>query len=129
MKRLAIALAALLALSAPAAARMNDAQIDIRAHALQKELRCVVCQGESLDESNAPLAADLRNLIHARIAAGQSDVQIKQFLVQRYGAFILMKPPVDRSTYLLWFGPALVLLIGFMVVVLVAGRARARNSG
>ena len=129
MKRLAIALAALLALSAPAAARMNDAQIDVRAHALQKELRCVVCQGESLDESNAPLAADLRNLIHARIAAGQSDVQIKQFLVQRYGAFILMKPPVDRSTYLLWFGPALVLLIGFMVVVLVAGRARARNSG
>jgi cytochrome c-type biogenesis protein CcmH len=103
----------------------NPAQ-EARARALQKEFRCVVCQGESLDESRAPLAADLRKLIRARIVAGESDEQIKQFLVSRYGDFILMKPPLQPDTYVLWFGPALVLVVGAGVVVLVIGRARRR---
>ncbi|HEX4534232.1 MAG TPA: cytochrome c-type biogenesis protein [Rhizomicrobium sp.] len=121
-----IAVAILLAVTVPlaAAGKMSDAQIDARAHALDQQLRCVVCQGESLDESNATLAADLRNLIRARIAAGQSDEQIKAFLVQRYGAFILMTPPVAPSTYLLWFGPAALLLIGGLVVAGVVFHAR-----
>jgi cytochrome c-type biogenesis protein CcmH len=121
-----IAVAILLAVTVPlaAAGKMSDAQIDARTHALDQQLRCVVCQGESLDESNATLAADLRNLIRARIAAGQSDEQIKAFLVQRYGAFILMTPPVAPSTYLLWFGPAALLLIGGLVVAGVVFHAR-----
>ncbi|HEX3810049.1 MAG TPA: cytochrome c-type biogenesis protein [Rhizomicrobium sp.] len=124
MKILAVAI--LLAVTVPlaAAGKMSDAQIDARAHALDQQLRCVVCQGESLDESNATLAADLRNLIRTRIASGQNDEQIKAFLVQRYGAFILMTPPVAPSTYLLWFGPAALLLIGGLVVAGVVFHAR-----
>src|SRR5438309_1827693 len=68
--------------------------LEARAKSLQRELRCLVCQGQSIDESNAPLAADLRRLIRQQIAGGESDDQIKDFLVARYGAFVLMKPPV-----------------------------------
>src|SRR5436305_12854051 len=70
--------------------------LEARAKALQKELRCLVCQGQSIDESNAPLAADLRRLIRQQMQAGQSDQQIKDFLVARYSAFVLMKPPVRQ---------------------------------
>ena len=73
---------------------LSDPAQEARAVALQKELRCLVCQGESLDESDAPLAADLRRLIREHIAAGESDAQIKTYLVARYGDFILMNPPL-----------------------------------
>lgn len=106
--------------------RLANPVLEARAVALQKELRCLVCQGESLDASNAPLAADLRRLIRAHIAAGQSDEEIKAFLVARYGKFILMNPPLDRDTYLLWFGPLVVLLGGGAVAYLVVSRAAAR---
>lgn len=92
--------------------RLRDPRLEARAVALQRELRCVVCQGESLDESNAPLAADLRRLIRAMIAKGESDRQIENYLVARYGDFVLMKPPLAPETYLLWFGPLVVLMIG-----------------
>jgi len=106
--------------------KLADPALEARAVALQKQLRCLVCQGQSLDESNAPLAADLRRLIRARIAAGDSDEQVEHYLVARYGDFILMKPPLEPLTYLLWFGPLGVLLIGGAAVALVIARARMR---
>jgi cytochrome c-type biogenesis protein CcmH len=108
----------------------SDPATEARARALQKELRCMVCQGESLDESNAPLAADLRRIIRERIAAGETDAQIKTFLVARYGDFILMNPPLRTDTFLLWFGPILLLLLGGTAVAIVVlhSRRRARQN-
>lgn len=106
--------------------RLTDSALEARAVQLQKQFRCLVCQGESLDESNAPLAADLRRLIRARIAAGDSDEEVEHYLVARYGEFILMKPPLAPDTYLLWFGPVLILLIGGGAVFFIVRRARQR---
>lgn len=100
--------------------------LEARAKALQKELRCLVCQGQSIDESNAPLAADLRRLIRQQMQAGQSDQQIKDFLVARYGAFVLMQPPVRQDTILLWFGPALLILTGLGMIGVIVARSRQR---
>ena len=129
MKRLALALALSLACMTNAFAvtgpdRLSDPRLEARAVALQKQLRCLQCQGESIDESNAPLAADLRRLIRARIAAGDCDAQIESYLVSRYGDFILMKPPLKPATWGLWFGPAAILLIGGGAVAFVVLRAR-----
>lgn len=106
--------------------KLADPKLEARAVALQKELRCVVCQGQSLDESSAPLAADLRRVIRAHIAKGESDEQVEHYLVARYGDFILMKPPLEPQTYLLWFGPLGILLMGGAAVALVVFRARKR---
>jgi cytochrome c-type biogenesis protein CcmH len=105
---------------------LSDPVLEARAKALQKELRCLVCQGQSIDESNAPLAADLRRLIRQDIKAGQSDDEIKNFLVARYGAFVLMKPPVRRDTFLLWFGPLGLVLVGALVIGITVKHARRR---
>lgn len=78
---------------------LADATLEARAKSLQRELRCLVCQGQSIDESNSALAADLRRLIRQQIQGGQSDDEIKNFLVARYGAFVLMKPPVRQDTF------------------------------
>ncbi len=107
--------------------RLADPKLEARAVALQKELRCVVCQGESLDESAAPLAEDLRRLIRARLEKGESDAQIENYLVARYGDFILMRPPLEPGTYLLWFGPLIAVTIGGMVAAAAIIRAR-RNE-
>jgi cytochrome c-type biogenesis protein CcmH len=112
----------------PAAAQeklANPAQ-EARAVALQKELRCLVCQGESLDESNAPLAADLRRLLRERIAAGDSNEAVKRYLVARYGNFILMKPPLEKDTYVLWVAPLIALGAAMTVACVAAWRARSR---
>ena len=106
--------------------KLSDPTLEARAVQLQKQFRCLVCQGESLDESNAPLAADLRKLIRARILAGDTDEQVEHYLVARYGEFILMKPPFGPETYLLWFGPVLVLLIGGAVVFFIARQAQSK---
>jgi len=100
--------------------------LEARAKALQKELRCLVCQGQSIDESNAPLAADLRRLIRQQIEAGQSEQQIKDFLVARYSAFVLMKPPVRQDTFFLWFGPVVLVLAGAGVIGVIVARSRQR---
>ncbi len=127
MRRLLAALflvfSATAALAVPAPGTLADPAQEARARALQKELRCMVCQGESIDESNAPLAADLRALIRAHIAAGESDDQIKKFLVARYGDFILMQPPFDASTYALWLTPFVVLILAAGVAIGVVIRA------
>jgi cytochrome c-type biogenesis protein CcmH len=125
---LAIGLFAIFAFQAAAAApeKLSNPALEARAVGLQKQLRCLVCQGESLDESNAPLAADLRRLIRERIAAGDTDNDVKRYLVARYGQFILMKPPMEGATYLLWFAPLLAVIIGAGLVAAVAHRARRR---
>lgn len=116
--------------AAPAPGALSDPSLETRARALQKELRCVVCQGESIDESNAPIAADIRKLIRERIEAGDSDGQIKDYLVGRYGDFVLMKPPLQPNTWVLWFGPVVVLAIaaGVATGVVAGARKRARTG-
>lgn len=105
---------------------LKDPVLEARAKALQKELRCLVCQGQSIDESNAALATDLKRLIRQQIESGQTDDDIKGFLVARYGAFVLMKPPVRQDTFFLWFGPALLVLVGAGVVGVTIVRSRRR---
>jgi cytochrome c-type biogenesis protein CcmH len=115
MKALLALLAFLLLASAAFAVepseRLNDPALEARARALSTELRCLVCQNETIDESSAPLAHDLRVLLRERIAAGDTDAQAMKFLTDRYGDFVLLKPPVEPATYLLWFGPIIVLLL------------------
>lgn len=105
---------------------LADPALEARAKALQRELRCVVCQGQSIDESNAPLAADMRRLIREQIQEGKSDEDIKGFFVTRYGTFVLMNPPVGSDTLLLWFGPVLLLLLGGGAIAVTIMRARRR---
>jgi len=114
------------ALAAPAPESLPNPAQEAHARVLQKEFRCLVCQGESIDESGAPLAADLRRLIREHIARGETDAQIRQYLVSRYGEFILMKPPVEPDTYALWLAPFAVLLFGGLAVALIISRARSR---
>lgn len=91
---------------------MADPAQEARARALSRELRCMVCQNQSIDDSDASLARDLRLLVRERIAAGDSDAQVIDFLVARYGAFVLLKPQFNNETLLLWLLPPLVLLGG-----------------
>jgi cytochrome c-type biogenesis protein CcmH len=125
---LALWLAATAALGADSAPDrvLEDPAQEARARALQTALRCVVCQGQSIADSNAPLAADMRNLIREQIAAGRSDDEIKSFLVARYGEFVLMEPPLRGDTLLLWFAPALLVLVGGGIIAVTVLRARRR---
>jgi cytochrome c-type biogenesis protein CcmH len=107
-------------------APLADPALEARARALQKELRCLVCQGQSIDESNAPLATDLRRLIRQQMQTGKSDDDIKNFLVARYGAFVLMKPPVRQDTFFLWFGPFTLVVLGGSIIGLTIARSRRR---
>ncbi|MFT4101326.1 MAG: cytochrome c-type biogenesis protein CcmH [Burkholderiaceae bacterium] len=93
----------------------SGAEAETRLKQLSEELRCLVCQNQTLADSNAELAVDLRNQVKAMIEQGQSDEQIKTYLVDRYGQFVLYKPPVQRSTWLLWGGPFALLLIGLLI--------------
>ncbi|MFV0679591.1 cytochrome c-type biogenesis protein [Ottowia sp.] len=93
-------------------ARAADDPWADRLHTLTQDLRCLVCQNESLADSNAPLALDLKREIRTMMEAGQSDAQIRDFLLQRYGDFVNYKPPLRASTALLWVGPLLLLLAG-----------------
>jgi cytochrome c-type biogenesis protein CcmH len=87
--------------------------LEARARAISKELRCVVCQNQSIDDSSAPLARDMRILVRERLVAGDTDGQVKAYLVERYGNFVLLRPPVQADTLLLWLGPAIFLLTAF----------------
>jgi len=93
---------------------------------LASELRCLQCQNQTLADSNAPLAVDLRQQIRELLAKGQSDEQVKQYLVARYGDFVLYRPPLKSNTFLLWFGPALLLLGGLAALFLTLKRRLAR---
>jgi cytochrome c-type biogenesis protein CcmH len=107
---------------------LADAALEARARALSKELRCMVCQNQSIDDSDAPLARDLRVLVRERLQAGDSDRQVIDFLVARYGEFVLLKPRFSAHTALLWLGPAAVLLIGAFGLFLLARRHRPDST-
>jgi cytochrome c-type biogenesis protein CcmH len=100
---------------------LANQKLEARARAISAQLRCMVCQNESIDESGADLARDLRLLVRERLKAGDTDDQIRSFLVQRYGDFILLKPPFKPDTWLLWSAPFLILLTGG-IFILVARR-------
>jgi cytochrome c-type biogenesis protein CcmH len=101
---------------------LPDAKLEARARGLSAQLRCMVCQNESIDDSNADLARDLRIMIREQLQAGNSDEQIRAAMVERYGDFILLKPPFKVETILLWGTPLLVLLFGAGGIFLVARR-------
>jgi cytochrome c-type biogenesis protein CcmH len=92
--------------------RLADPALEARARTISGELRCLVCQNESIDESGADLAHDIRILVRERLTAGDTDSQTIQAVVNRYGAFVLLKPPVEPATYVLWFGPPALVLAG-----------------
>jgi len=95
---------------------LPDAAMEQRARALGKELRCLVCQNQSIDDSDAELARDLRLLLRQRLMAGDTDAEARQYLVDRYGEYVLLKPPLSAATLALWGGPALLLLGGGVAV-------------
>ena len=101
-----------------------DATVEARLKHLAEELRCLVCQNQTIADSNAPLALDLRNQIRQQIAAGRSDEQIRAYMVERYGEFVLYRPPFTATTALLWLGPALLIVIGAVVFVRVIRKRR-----
>ena len=116
--RLAAVLAAVVCLGAAAdpAERLADPAREARARALFQETRCLVCQGQSIDDSDADLARDLRQIIRGQVAAGRSDGQVRDFLTARYGDFVLLRPPLAARNAALWIGPFLVGLLGIGVL-------------
>jgi cytochrome c-type biogenesis protein CcmH len=121
MKRTALSLLLLSCLSLSIAAKeaqpsSSDPVLEARVMSLSKELRCLVCQNETLADSRADLADDLRGQIREQMKAGKTDKEIITYLTDRYGKFILYNPPVDPTTYLLWFGPFILLLAGLAVL-------------
>ena len=106
---------------------LADPALEARARALSAQLRCMVCQNQSIDDSNAELARDLRVLVRERLQQGDTDEQVIDYVVSRYGEFVLLKPRLSMRTVLLWTAPAALLLIGGIVLVLMArGRLQAR---
>jgi len=107
--------------------RLADSVLEERARTLSKELRCLVCQNQSIDESNADLAHDLRILLRQRLVAGDTDQQILDYIAARYGMFVLLDPPFTPATYVLWLTPPL-LVLGAGVFLLVRARRRRPES-
>jgi cytochrome c-type biogenesis protein CcmH len=114
-------------IGAPLTSMAADDALELRLKHLETELRCLVCQNQTLAESNAPLAEDLRREVRELAVAGKSDEDIRAYLVARYGDFVLYKPPVKPVTYALWFGPFL-LLAGGVVIWIVMLRRRSRAA-
>ncbi|MDE2061839.1 MAG: cytochrome c-type biogenesis protein CcmH [Bradyrhizobium sp.] len=132
MKRALLALAMVVMAATTAHAvlpdeMMRDPAKEARARNLSRELRCMVCQNQSIDDSEAPLARDLRLLVRERIAAGDSDAQVLDFLVARYGEFVLLKPRLNSHTWLLWFLTPLALSAGG-IALWIQGRQRAEGA-
>lgn len=134
LARLAGAVGLALALAAgPAAAvepgeKLDDPKLEQRAQELSAEIRCLVCQNQAISESNADLAKDLRVLVRERLQAGDSDQEIKDYLTDRYGDFVLLKPPMKPETYLLWYGPAGLVALGAVGVGVFFWRRRKASN-
>jgi len=103
---------------------LSDPALETRARTVGKQLRCLVCQNESIDESDADLARDLRALVRQRIKKGDTNQQVIDYIQSRYGDFVLLKPPFKLKTYALWFGPGVILLLGVTGLVLFYRRRR-----
>ncbi len=124
-----LALLLLVLLAGPARAvepgeQLADPALEARARAISAELRCLVCQNQSIDDSDAPLAKDLRVLVRERLKAGDSDTAVRDYVVARYGEFVLLKPRVSGRTALLWAAPLLVLLLGGVILIVAWQRSR-----
>ena len=104
---------------------LADPALEARARAISREIRCLVCQNENIDESGADLARDLRRLVRERLVAGDGDQAVRDFLVARYGDYVLLRPPLKPTTWLLWFAPPLILLLGALGLVV---RSRGRRA-
>lgn len=109
--------------------RLANPALEARAEAIGATLRCLVCQNESIEESSADLAHDIRVLLRKRLLAGDTNQQAIQAIVSRYGQFVLLKPPVEPATYVLWFAPAGLLVIGFLGTVLWLRHRRTADAG
>ncbi|WP_304069936.1 cytochrome c-type biogenesis protein CcmH [Maricaulis maris] len=109
--------------------QMEDEALEVRARGLYRDLRCVVCQSQSIDESNAPLAADMRAIVRERLLAGDSDAEVRAWLQTRYGDYVLMSPPVQGNTLLLWLFPLLALSGGAIAIVIFFRGQSARADG
>lgn len=103
---------------------LADPALEARARNIGQQLRCLVCQGEDIDESSADFAADLRQLVRERITAGDTDAEVLTFVRKRYGDYVLMSPPMESSTYLLWLTPVLVLAGGVLMIFLLFRRGK-----
>ena len=128
---LSVAAAGAVSLAAPVPAAavgvdrpLPDPALEARARAIHKQLRCLVCQNQSIDDSNADLARDLRVLVRERVALGDSDGEVLDFVADRYGDWVLLKPPLDVRTLVLWLGPAALLFLGAGCAVAVLRRPR-----
>lgn len=108
--------------------RLADPALELRAREVSRELRCLVCQNQSIEDSNAPLARDLRRIVRERIVAGDSDQAVLDYLVARYGEWVLLKPRFNLQNLLLWLGPALFLVIGGIVVFFLYRRQREGST-
>ena len=108
---------------------LADPALEVRAREIGKELRCLVCQNQSIDDSDADLARDLRVLVRERLTEGDSNQQVIDYVVSRYGDFVLLRPPVKSTTYLLWYGPAIILVLGILAIFLFYRRRTASSSG
>ena len=104
-----------------------DSKLENRARNLSKGIRCLVCQNQSIDDSDSELAKDLRKIIRIKIVEGKKDKEINDFLVEKYGNFILMKPPFYSETFLLWSSPFIIVLIGFIIIFLSLKKTRPEN--
>ena len=102
---------------------LSDPELELRAREISAGVRCVVCQNEPIDSSNSGVARDLRILIRERLSAGDSDAEVLDFLVKRYGDFVLFKPPLKYTTYVLWFSPVIFLFFGTLILFRVFKRA------
>lgn len=120
----AIALIASAAFAAEPGEEMNDPALEARARAISQDLRCLVCQNESIDTSEADVARDLRRAVRERLSAGDTDEQVKTYVVQRYGEFVLLRPKLDAGTAALWFGPFTLLFFGLVAAYFVVTRRR-----
>jgi cytochrome c-type biogenesis protein CcmH len=107
---------------------LPDPALEARAREISRDLRCLVCQNQSIDDSDAPLARDLRLLLRQRLTAGDSNAQAKQYLVDRYGDYVLLKPPFKTTTLVLWFGPLLLLLGGAAAAFAVYRQRRLKPA-
>jgi cytochrome c-type biogenesis protein CcmH len=106
----------------------KDKVTEIRFNALNKELRCPKCQNQNLADSNSPIAEDLRREVYDMLQQGKADMEIVDFMVSRYGEFVLYRPRVSSLTYILWYGPAGLLFIGVIVVVIILRRKPVKNA-
>jgi len=127
---LALWLTALPALAVDPNEVLDDPVLETRAREISKGLRCLVCQNQSIDDSDASLARDLRLLVRERLTAGDSDQAVVDYVVSRYGDFVLLKPPLKMSTIVLWAGPGVIALLGLiaLIVFLRRGTAAAGNG-